>query len=412
MSSLKVSSSGLGLVLLEGSHEVTLVGLGLEATVAHLGGSIDELQLDVLQSGPPGVHQEGLAQGQYPLLGSDAASLDHDKVLLDHTVVRESTHGVDVLVGGVVLSRGVVLDQHTVLLVVSQLDLVDLLVDLGTVMVALLTSTGDSVLDTRGMPGADTGDLAETLVRLAGKLLGVPPGSDALESFSLGDTDQVDHLVLSEYILDGDGLLEHAVGVVDLIGDRSAVQLDLHDVGLLLTLAQKLLLGVSNQPHHLAVLFDLSQVLLNFLLAGLIFPLHAGLGESFLLGLGPVLVEATLAFLAQVLSPDGLESTEATWGLDIANKADSHHGWGLDDGHSLDNILLVDLRSWPVCLSDDVAHAGLVSEEGSQVDGLRGIVLGEGLNLAPVASRTLLGVESHRPMSGSAKFAMRHVECR
>merc|ERR1719367_2202014 len=288
MSSLKVSSSGLCLVLLEGSHEVTLVGLGLEATVAHLGGGVDELQLDVLQSGPPGVHQEGLAQGQYPLLGSDAASLDHDKVLLDHTVVRESTHGVDVLVGGVVLGRGVVLDQDSVLLVVAMLDLVNLLVDLGTVMVALLTSTGDSVLDTRGMPGADTGDLAETLVRLAGKLLGVPPGSDALESFSLGDTDQVNHLVLGEYILDGDGLLEHAVGVVDLVGDRSAVELDLHDVGLLLTLAQKLLLGVSNQPHHLAVLFDLSQVLLNFLLAGLIFPLHAGLGESFLLGLGPV----------------------------------------------------------------------------------------------------------------------------
>merc|ERR1719367_257875 len=291
MSSLKVSSSGLGLVLLEGSHEVTLVGLGLEATVAHLGGSIDELQLDVLQSGPLGVHQEGLAQGQYPLLGSDAASLDHDKVLLDHTVVRESTHGVDVLVGGIVLGRSVVLDQDSVLLVVSQLDLVNLLVDLGTVMVALLTSTGDGVLDTGGMPGADTGNLAETLVRLAGKLLGVPPGSDALESFSLGDTDQVDHRVLSEDILDGDGLLEHAVGVVDLVGDRSAVELDLHDVGLLLTLAQKLLLGVSNQPHHLAVLFDLGQVLLNFLLAGLIFPLHAGLGESLLLGLGPVLFQ-------------------------------------------------------------------------------------------------------------------------
>merc|ERR1719367_728160 len=360
MSSLKVSSSGLGLVLLEGSHEVTLVGLGLEATVAHLGGGVDELQLDVLQSGPLGVHQEGLAQGQYPLLGSDAASLDHDKVLLDHTVVRESTHGVDVLVGGIVLGRGIVLDQDSVLLVVAMLDLVNLRVDLGTGRVTILTSTGDGVLDTRGMPGADTGDLAETLVRLAGKLLGVPPGSDALESFSLGDTDQVNHLVLGEDILNGDGLLEHAV--VDLVGDRSAVQLDLHDVGLLLTLAQKLLLGVNNQPHHLAVLFDLSQVFLDFLLTGLIFPLHAGLGESLLLGLGPVLVEATLALLAQVLSPDGLEGTEAARGLDVTDQTHSHHGRGLDDGHSLDNVLLVNLGSGTVGLAHDVSHTGLVAE--------------------------------------------------
>merc|ERR1719249_304868 len=108
----------------------------------------------------------------------------------------ESTHGVDVLVGGVVLGRSVVLDQDSVLLVVAELDVVDLLVDLGTVMVSLLTSTGDSVLDTGGMPGSDTGNLPETFVRLPGKLLGMPPGRDTLESLSLGDTVQVDHLVL------------------------------------------------------------------------------------------------------------------------------------------------------------------------------------------------------------------------
>ena len=52
-----------------------------------------------------------LAQSQNPLLGSDAASLDHNKVLFDHSVVGESSHGVDALVGGVVLSGGVVLDK-------------------------------------------------------------------------------------------------------------------------------------------------------------------------------------------------------------------------------------------------------------------------------------------------------------
>ena len=58
-------------------------------------------------------------------------------------------------------------------------NVVDLFVDLGTMMVSLLTSTGDRVLDPGRMPGSDTSDLAKTLVRLPRKLLGVPPGSDA-----------------------------------------------------------------------------------------------------------------------------------------------------------------------------------------------------------------------------------------
>ena len=57
-------------------------------------------------------------------------------------------------------------------------DVVDLLVDLGTMMVSLLTGTGNGKLDAARMPGSNTSNLTKTLVRLARKFLGVPTRSD------------------------------------------------------------------------------------------------------------------------------------------------------------------------------------------------------------------------------------------
>ena len=52
-----------------------------------------------------------LSQSQDSLLGSNATSLDHDKVLLDQTVVGETTHGIDGLVSQIIIGSGVVLHQ-------------------------------------------------------------------------------------------------------------------------------------------------------------------------------------------------------------------------------------------------------------------------------------------------------------
>ena len=54
-----------------------------------------------------------------------------------------------------------------------------------------------------------------------------------------------------------------------------------------------------------------------------------------------------------------------------------------------------------------MGHASLVTEEGSQVNGLLRVVTRESLDSTTLLSGTLLGVESHGPMTGCAEFPVR-----
>ena len=92
-----------------------------------------------------------------------------------------------------------------------------------------------------------------------------------------------------------------------------------------------------------------------------------------------------------MFSPDSLESPHTSGSVNVANNTNGDHGRSLDDGDSLHDLFLVDLGAGSVHLPDDVSHAGLVAEEGGQVDGLGGIILGEGLALSLMTLGTLLG---------------------
>merc|ERR1739838_819753 len=154
-------------------------------------------------------------------------------------------------------------------------------------MITLLTDTGDRIGDSGRMPGTDASHFAKTLVSLARQLLHVPTGDNAFNTVTLGDTDDVNHLVLSEDVLDRNRLLHQTAGEVHLLRDRPSVQLNFVDMRLLLPLAEQLDLRVSDDADD-----------------GTVF-LH--LGESLLLGRVPVLVESAPDFLGEMLGPDGLE---------------------------------------------------------------------------------------------------------
>ena len=73
---------------------------------------------------------EGFAEGDDTLLGSRNGALEEEEVILNDTVVGETTHGGDSLLGDIVFGAGVVV-------LVAKADTVYLLVDLSSVVVAV-----------------------------------------------------------------------------------------------------------------------------------------------------------------------------------------------------------------------------------------------------------------------------------
>ena len=71
----------------------------LEATMAKLGGCVDELEPDVLKSHTGCLLEKRLPQCYHSLLRPNTAALYHDVVVLHNTIVRETTHWCNILLG-------------------------------------------------------------------------------------------------------------------------------------------------------------------------------------------------------------------------------------------------------------------------------------------------------------------------
>ena len=216
----------------------------------------------------------------------------------------------DGLLGDIELSRGVGR-------IISLTNAVNLVVGGCTMMVTALTSTGNRPLDVVRMPRTNTADLSETLVCLSRQLLGSPTGGNTLVTLTLGDGNDIDNLVLLEDGVDRDLLLEKIAGEVDLLLKGSTVDLDLHEVGLLLGHGGQARLRVDQEADDGAVLLDAGELVGDLLAT--VGVLGGVLGEGLLLGLVPVLVEAALDLIGKMLGPDGGERTETTGSLDVTN---------------------------------------------------------------------------------------------
>jgi len=403
---LVFDTDGSELFLLEWSHKLSFLLDGLESTVTELGGGIDGFEVDLLQIFSFVVGQQRFPQNDRSLSDSHARSLDHDEIVLNLTVMREASDWIDGFLGQISLGGTVVKVGLAVLGFVASAQSVDFLVDLNSMVVTFLTASGNGVGNSRWMPSTDTSDLSETSMRFSGQFLGSPSAGYTLSSVTLGDTDAIGVVVVGEDFVDRDLLFKETLGEVDLGGGVATVDLELDDVSFLLLEWDQLHLGVGDQSDNLAVLFDLVD---SGLLAGFSFsPLLLVLGERQFLGFAPVLVESSLGLVGNVLGPDGLEGSEASWGLDVTNDTDADHWWAIDDGDWLDDFLFVELVALSSDFSDDVGHTGFVTDESGQVGGLGFVILGVGLESAEMSSGSLSWEESFGTVSRRLKFSVRH----
>jgi len=391
-------SGGLRLGL-ELAVELGLLVFGLEATVTKLGRSVDEFELDLLEGISGSLGHDALSQGEDSLLDAGGRALDHEEVQLDDTVMGEATQGSDGLLGQI--DGG-----GAAGLVAAPADAIDLLVDFGSVMVTVLTGAGDRPLNTRRMPRSNTSNLTKTLVSLAGQTSGSPTGGDTFVTLTLGDTDDVDHLVLLENGGDGDGLLEEADTEVDLIGDGSSVDLDLHEMSLLLSDAKLADLGVDQQADDRAATTDAFEFLVDGVSLLLRAVLLAVFGEGLLLGFGPVFVESSSDIFREMLGPDGCQRAKSLGSVDVSNNTNGNHRRSFQDGNGFNNFFLVELRSGLIHFTKNVSATSLVGHESGQMWRFGDIISGEALDLSLFSCASLSWEESQRTAARSLKFSV------
>ena len=146
--------------------------------------------------------------------------------------MRETSQGGDVLFSDIGISGSIVLGSTSG----SLSDSIDFLVQLGSVVVSALTSSGYTPGNSSGMPSSDTSDFSVTSVRFLLEMSYTPSGHDTLESVTFSDTNNVKNVVLTEDVIDSDFLLEESLDERNFVSNGlSSVDLDFEDVVLLLS---------------------------------------------------------------------------------------------------------------------------------------------------------------------------------
>merc|ERR1719245_1199373 len=113
--------------------------------------SINEFNINVLEMFPARSNHQSFSDDERTLLNTNRTTLEHNPVIVDLTIMRETTHRCDTLFGQISLC-------HTGCVVTTFTNPVNFLVHLCAVEVSILTSTMYGATDTGRMPRSNTGN--------------------------------------------------------------------------------------------------------------------------------------------------------------------------------------------------------------------------------------------------------------
>jgi len=255
--------------------------------VTELGGSIDESQSDLFLGSSGGSLVDLVSENEWSGLGTDATSLDHNVVVVNDTVMWESSQWGNVLFSQIVFGGSVV--QNT--FIGGLTDSVDFLSWFSSVVITELTCSGDSPSGSFWMPGTNATNSSVTSMGLSWQQSGSPSLGNTSGSVTLGDSDNIDNLVHLENIVNSDILFQPLLSVGDLVSGGSTVNLDFDDVSSLgLQVLQQVWLSMDNKSDYGTVLLHTGDLGVEVFIR----VLFDVLAESLLLGSIPVLVESSL----------------------------------------------------------------------------------------------------------------------
>jgi len=207
--------------------------------VSHFGGSINEFKVNLFKVTSSSLGEDGSSKHDDLLFGSNDTSFNHKEVISDYSVMGETSHGGDDLIGQISVGGSIVIASSSG----SFSNSVDLFVHFSSVVITELTSSGDGISNSGWMPGSDTSDLSVPSVGFLLEMFNSESFNDSLESFTFGNSQNIEHFVLFEDRVDSNFFFEKIIGEINFLGGGSSVNLDFNDVIFLLSKVEEFHLG-------------------------------------------------------------------------------------------------------------------------------------------------------------------------